>query len=264
MTTIQPTQAAALAGRTFILDLQRAALFLDLDGTLAPIAATPGAVGPDPSRSRLLEQLAGRLGGRVAVISGRTVEAVDHILEGRIVPVAGVHGLQRRTADGVMSAAEPHGQLALARDSLRAFAAADRNLLVEDKGLSVTLHYRNAPGCADAVRELAQRLEKVTGLVLQEGHMVVELRTPGPTKGDAVAAFMAEPPFAGARPIYIGDDLTDEDAFAAVAEAGGDGVLVGPERETAATWRLENVAQVLAWLGAALETPPAGCRAASA
>jgi len=94
--------------------------------------------------------------------------------------------------------------------------------------------------------------------------MVVELRTPGPTKGDAVAAFMAEPPFAGARPIYVGDDLTDEDAFTAVAEAGGYGVLVGAGRETAAAWRLEDVDQVLAWLGAALETPPAAVRTVSA
>ncbi|HEX5776183.1 MAG TPA: trehalose-phosphatase, partial [Caulobacteraceae bacterium] len=191
-------------------------------------------------------------GGRTAVISGRTIEDVDRILDRQITPVAGVHGLQRRTAAGEVIAAEPHPRLDDARAAFNALALAARGLLVEDKGLSVALHYRQAPSCAEPVRDLARRLQEGAGLVLQEGDMVAELRTPGPNKGDALADFMAEPQFAGALPIYIGDDLTDEDAFAAAAAAGGHGILVGERRETCATWRLDDVDGVLAWLAEGL------------
>lgn len=234
------------------LGLDRVALFLDLDGTLEPFAPTPGEVAADPRRNRLLERLVERLGGRTAVISGRTLADVDRILDRRIVPVAGVHGLQRRSAAGEVTPAWPHPKLGQARAAFHAMAAADRRLLVEDKGLSVALHYRGSPGCAEAVRDLARRLSEAIGLVLQEGVMVAELRTPGPGKGEALEAFMAEPPFAGAVPVCLGDDLTDEDGFEAAAAAGGHGILVGPARETAAHWRLSGVEAALAWLAGGL------------
>lgn len=235
-----------------VLDMDSTALFLDLDGTLAPICGRPGDVGPDPRRSRLLERLVERLDGRAAIVSGRTIADVDRIVEGRILPVAGVHGLQRRTAAGAVIEAEPHPKLGLARTAFHSLAAADRDLLVEDKRVGIALHYRQAPRSMEAVRDLARRLERVTGLVLQEGDMVAELRSPGPGKGEAVAAFMAETSFAGARPVYIGDDLTDEDGFAAAAALGGYGVLVGPGRDTRARWRLGGVDDVLAWLDTGL------------
>ncbi|HYG26576.1 MAG TPA: trehalose-phosphatase [Caulobacteraceae bacterium] len=256
MRTVDPHELAAIPGHAAVLDMDDVALFLDLDGTLAPLCQTPGEVGPDAGRNRLLGELTRRLDGRTAIVSGRTVEEVDRIVEGTVTAVAGIHGLQRRAADGALTTARPHPRLDVARGALEAMAGARRGLAFEDKQLSVALHYRGAPGAAEAVRELAQRVAKATGLALQEGHMVVELRTPGPNKGDAVAAFMAEAPFAGARPIYIGDDLTDEDAFAAVAAAGGYGVLVGPERRTFASWRLDSVGDVLDWLGAGLDARP--------
>ena len=85
--------------------------------------------------------------------------------------------------------------------------------------------------------------------------MVVELRTPGADKGEALTAFMAQPPFQGATPVMLGDDLTDEDGFRAAAALGGHGVLVGPPRATAATWRLPDQGQVLDWLDALAEAP---------
>ncbi|MGZ6037953.1 MAG: trehalose-phosphatase [Phenylobacterium sp.] len=233
------------------LRLADTALFLDLDGTLAPIASRPQDVRPDPRRTSLLEQLARRLDGRLAVISGRTLVDVDRILETCVTSVAAVHGLVRREPDGRVIGAPPHPAVARAAEGFRAFAARDSGLIVEEKaGLSVALHYRLARHCAEAAQALARELAAETGLVLQEGDMVEELRAPGARKGDSVRAFMAEPPFAGARPVFVGDDTTDEDGFAAAQALGGVGVVVGAARPTGARFRLADVDAALAWLEA--------------
>ncbi|MES2343121.1 MAG: trehalose-phosphatase [Pseudomonadota bacterium] len=233
------------------LALANTALFLDLDGTLAPIAARPQDVTPDPRRTSILEALLGALDGRLAVVSGRTLADVDRILEGRVPAVAAVHGLVRRDADGEVAQTAPHPALPQALADLRRFADAHPGLLVEDKDVSATLHYRGAPDQAGAARAEAARIAAMTGLALQPGDMVWELRTPGASKGDSVAAFLTQPPFAGATPVFVGDDLTDEDGFTAARALGGFGVLVGPARATAARLRLENVDAALAWLEAA-------------
>lgn len=230
------------------LDLQGVALFLDLDGTLAPIAARPEDVRPDPRRTTLLERLDDRLEGRLAVVSGRTLGEIDHILEGRVTPVAAVHGLIRRDATGAIGQAAAHPALAAVRDRLAAFAEQDPDLLIEDKGLSLTLHYRLAPRFGQAARDLAEKLSAESGLAYQPGDMVVELRTPGASKGDSIRAFMAEQPFAGAMPVFLGDDLTDEHGFFAVRALGGYGILVGPERRTTARYCMADVDAALAWL----------------
>jgi trehalose 6-phosphate phosphatase len=232
------------------LALARTALFLDLDGTLAPIAARPQDVVPDPRRTGILEKLGGRLDGRLAVVSGRTLCDIDRILEGRVPAVAAVHGLVRRDASGAVTQTPPHPAQPEAVAALRLFAARHPGMLVEDKVLSATLHYRGAPEQAEAAGHEAVRIAARTGLALQLGDMVVELRTPGPTKGDSVEAFLAHAPFMGAVPIFLGDDLTDEDGFAAAERLGGYGVLVGPKRDTAARLRLDNVDAALAWLEA--------------
>ena len=123
-------------------------------------------------------------------------------------------------------------------------------MIVEDKGVSAGLHYRLAPEAEGEAARLAQQLEADTGLSLQPGHMVLELKTPGATKGTAVQAFMAEAPFKGAVPVMLGDDLTDEHGFRAAEALGGFGVLVGPVRETAARYGLSGVDAVLDWLEA--------------
>lgn len=233
------------------LDLpHRAALFLDLDGTLAPIMPRPDDVGPDPARARLLSRLRETLSERVAVVSGRSLPDLDHIL-GRGVPAIGaVHGLVRRSADGIVTTLEPHPGLEDARRILGELAHCDRGLLFEDKALSVALHYRNAPSAAEAVIEASERLSQATGLILQLGDMVAELRTPGSDKGAAVTAFLRESPFLDATPVFIGDDLTDEDGFAAAERLGGFGVLVGEPRPTTACYRLAAPRDVARWLQA--------------
>ena len=234
------------------LNLTGHALFLDLDGTLAPIAPRPQDVGPEPRRTQILTRLGAAMDGRLAVLSGRTLAEIDHILEGAVTPVAAVHGLDRRTPDGTYRPASPHPGLPRAASAFHRLAADDPQLVVEEKGLSAALHYRLAPHQEAAARALAQDLAGETGLTLQPGHMVVELRSPGPDKGDSLDDFMALPPFAGAAPVFLGDDLTDEPAFQAAARRGGFGVLVGPVRNTAARFRLEHVDAVLDWLEAAL------------
>jgi trehalose 6-phosphate phosphatase len=234
------------------LRLQGTALFLDLDGTLAPIAARPQDVRPDPRRTNLMERLGQALEGRLAVVSGRTLADVDRILEGRVTSVAAVHGLVRRAADGTVTEREPHPELGLAAERLREFAERDSGLMVEEKGVSVALHYRLAHAHAEAARRCAEEIAADTGLVLQHGDMVEELRTPGPTKGDSVERFLHIQPFVGARPVFLGDDATDEHGFEAVQALGGIGVLVGPPRPTAASCRILGVEEALAWLEAAL------------
>ena len=132
--------------------------------------------------------------------------------------------------------------------AFEAFALRHPGVIVEDKGVSAGLHYRQNAALEGPAVALANELQAETGLTLQPGDMVLELKTPGSSKGTAVTAFMAEPPFAGAVPIMLGDDLTDEHGFEAAVALGGFGVLVGPPRDTAARYGLSGVEAVLDWL----------------
>jgi trehalose 6-phosphate phosphatase len=228
--------------------LDGVALFTDLDGALAPLEATPQAVGPDGARRLLLDDLAGALSGRLAVISGRTLEDLDRILEGRVVAIGAVHGLVRRAGDGEIHRSPPAAGVAQASLALNGFAQARSGLLVEDKGAAVALHYRANPALAAACREIGADLAARFGLEVQAGDCVVELRSPGPDKGGALRDFMAEPPFSGATPVFMGDDLTDEAGFRAARELGGYGVVVGARRPTQARFAVADVAAAHAWL----------------
>jgi len=234
--------------------LPRPALFLDMDGVLAPLAETPDAVVPHPERTAALKAAADRLGHRVAIISGRTIAEIDRIAEASTASASGVHGLERRRADGSLHRTEAAPSVRAAVTAFEEFARSRPGIIVEDKAVSAGLHYRGAPEHAAAALALARRLADETGLALQAGNLVVELKTPGTNKGTALEAFMREPPFVGAVPVMLGDDLTDEDGFRAAGALGGFGVLVGPPRETAARYRLPDVAAVLAWLNAVEES----------
>ena len=228
--------------------LAKPALFLDLDGVLAPLAPTPDAVGPDDRRTDVLKRLTDRLHGRVAIVSGRTLGEIDRISDGAARAASGVHGLQRRRGDGSFANRAPDPAVRRVVAAFDAFAADRPGVIVEDKELAAGLHYRQAPGASADALALAAALAQETGLALQPGSMVLELKTPGTDKGAALTAFMAEAPFKGAIPIMVGDDLTDEHGFEAAEALGGFGVLVGPERPTAARYGLEDVAAVLDWL----------------
>lgn len=226
----------------------RLSLFLDMDGVLAPLAATPDAVLADPRRTDVIGRLVQALDGRVAIISGRTLAEIDRITGQASLAAAGVHGLVRRRADGSHIGLEASSGIAPAAQAIEAFAADRTGLLIENKGLAVGVHYRQDPESESAVLALAEELAGRFDLSIQRGVFVVELKTPGADKGAAVSAFMAEPPFAGSVPIMIGDDLTDEDGFIAATALGGFGIRVGTVRSTAARYGLENPDAVLEWL----------------
>lgn len=226
------------------------AYFLDFDGTLVELAPTPGGVNADESIRLLVQQLEALSGGALAIISGRTIGSLDALLQSHHLSTAGQHGLERRTASGVVRLHHP-GVASL--DDARAFLAPIVQrfpaLLLEDKGQSLALHYRAAPELASYAHRVMRTACDRAGsdFSLLRGKRVVELISAGANKGRAIQAFMAEPPFRGRRPVFIGDDRTDEAGFATVNTLGGVSVKVG-RPPTAAHWTLPDSAAVRSWL----------------
>lgn len=224
------------------------AFFLDVDGTLLDIAERPEDV---KLRSGLTDTLAAlQRAAPVALISGRPIAALDRLFAPLRLPAAGQHGAERRGADGqVRRAVVAESALGPARAHLLAWAHNHHGILLEDKGLTLALHYRAAPHLeAEAARVSREALRQLDdGFVLGSGSMVYEIRPRGWDKGRAIAEFMREPPFAGRVPVFAGDDVTDEDGFAVVNRMGGHSIKVGAG-PTAARWRFADVIQVLTWL----------------
>ena len=231
--------------------LDGAALFLDFDATLEELADTPAAIRVSPGLGPLLERLRRRLEGRLAIISGRSLADLERHVACAGIAFSGSHGLELRLADGTALPLSIPAGLEAMRAAVIAFAEGTEGLLVEEKPVGIALHYRLAPAEAQRAETFMAGLARTYGMTLQRGQMVVELRPEGATKGDALRAFMTEPDFAGARPVFVGDDLTDEHGFEAAAGLGGAGILVGPERPSAARFRLATVAAVSGWLSEA-------------
>lgn len=201
-----------------------------MDGTLLEIAPTPDAVRVEEPLKRLLLRVRDALHGAVALVSGRSLEQLDQLFAPERWPAAGLHGLERRGADERIRHVGPHAPaLADARVALADLAHRSPGTLVEDKGRSLALHYRAVPGLESLlrreVREIASRLGDDYHVL--EGNRVFEVKPRAATKADAIRAFLAEPPFAGRRPMFIGDDITDLDGFGAVERVGGISVAVG-------------------------------------
>lgn len=235
-----------------LLDFGSDALFLDFDGTLVELCDRPDAVVVSDRLINMLHALNDRLGGRLALVSGRAIEVLDGFGMGRLA-AAGSHGSEWRLAGGPREfLARPEG-LDIARSQFTIFAETARGLLFEDKPLGAALHYRRAPEQRDAAHALAEDLAQSHRLHLQHGHDMVELRVPGVDKGTAIGELMKLAPFTGYRPVFLGDDVTDEDGFRAVEAAGGAGVLVGSERATQASHLLDGVAAVNDWLARSLQ-----------
>lgn len=232
--------------------LESMALFLDIDGTLLTFADTPREVRVDKPLVALLSELSRRTTGALAFVSGRSVASIDSLFHPLRLPAAGLHGFERRGADGQLRRHPypPAAKLATARVAMRALAAFDPGLQLEDKGLLLALHYRRAPRLGVHVLEAMEQIAMEAGpeLVLQPGNCVVELHPRGVSKGAAIDEFMQEAPFRGRRPVYVGDDLTDESGFESVNRAGGRSILVGERQPTVARDRLPDTGAVRSWL----------------
>jgi trehalose 6-phosphate phosphatase len=226
------------------------AYFLDIDGTLVEFATDPARIKISSAVPRLLETLSRTSGGAVALITGRSLADVDRLFPGQRLAAACNHGLERRAADGHIDrhAAHPHA-LDIARRRLASVVQEHPRLLLEDKGISLALHYRRAPRLGPFANRVMRELQIAMGdrFCIQRGKRVVELAPAGRDKGAAIAAFMREAPFRGRTPFFIGDDITDEYGFAVVNRLGGAAVKVG-RGPSAATWRFRDVRSVLGWL----------------
>lgn len=233
--------------------LRDSSLFLDFDGTLVDLAPTPDAIVVGDDLRPLLARLQAALQGRIALVSGRAVADVRDRIHPLNLAIGGSHGLEHMRSTGHVDAASAPAGLAQAIAEFRRIEAAHEGVLVEEKPAGVALHYRTAPDAEAICLGVAERMAGVTGLGIQLGKMVVELKDPRGDKGEALKRFMAEQPFAGTSPVFVGDDLTDEHAFAAASDLGGAGVLVGAERPTSAVYRLDDVTDVLRWLSQAAE-----------
>ena len=227
------------------------ALFLDVDGTLIDFAHTPEAVQLLPEVRDAIARLSERLGGAVALVSGRPLSQLDALFAPLLLPAAGLHGHELRS-DAAARAAMPQDPSEWLHGLHKRAAALTHQhpgVLVEDKGVSVALHWRAQPLAGPDVLAFAQQeIAALSGYRLQPGDHVVEFVPEGSNKGLAVEQLMQQPAFAGRTPVFVGDDLTDEFGFQAANRLGGWSVLVGDRAQTDARFRVSGTAAVHAWL----------------
>lgn len=203
----------------------RCAFFLDVDGTLLEIRPRPEDVVADAALRRLLRRLEAAAGGALALVSGRRIDDIDRIFAPEQFAATGLHGAEMRSPDGTHVPASSTA-LEAVRPRLRAFVAAHDGVRLEDKGATLAVHFRQRPELAPTVTSFLHDLAH-DGLAVQEGKMVAELKEGRHDKGKAIEALLGRVPFAGRRPVFIGDDLTDEHGFAVVNARDGVSLRVG-------------------------------------
>lgn len=209
------------------------ALFLDIDGTLLDLAETPDGIAVPLSLPFALHALSRKLGGALALVTGRSVAFVDPLFAPFHFPVAGLHGAERRDAAGRLRRALIPPAFQEMKSAIAREAEAWPGALVEDKGAAIAVHYRQAPEREADIAEAMQRYLEEAGpdWALQHGKSVVEICPARAGKGHAVEAFLGEDPFIGRKPLTIGDDVTDETMFAAANRLGGQSVRIGPPND---------------------------------
>jgi trehalose 6-phosphate phosphatase len=237
-------------------DLDRTALFLDVDGTLLEFAASPTAVVVPESLVSCLARAETALGGALALVSGRTLDDLDRLFHPLRLRASGVHGAEIRFDPAAsILVAEPAAALPEeAWRRLEALLAEFPGAFAENKRFSLAVHFRAAPELGAPLGEALRRFAGEAGFDLEvmAGRLVYELKARGFDKGAAVRRFMARAPFVGRIPIFVGDDVTDEDGFAAVARLRGFAYSVGRSR-VATTATFPDPAAVRRWLEGLLD-----------
>lgn len=229
-----------------------AALFLDFDGTLVELAPRPQDVIIPQNLTATLASLDARLTNRLAIVSGRSVDVLRHDFNIVDIAIAGSHG--NEIAMKGDAAPTRSAQLGMLVSDLEEFASHHDGILIEPKTMGVGLHFRSAPDLEMICKATAHQLAEKYDLQVQAGKMLFEIYSGSEDKGSAIRKICAMEPFSGAKPIFIGDDKTDEHGFKAATELGGAGILVGPNRDTLARYRLNDVSAVHRWLSNAIKT----------
>jgi trehalose 6-phosphate phosphatase len=232
------------------IDTARTALFLDVDGTLLEIRDRPEEVVADAGLIALLDRLSSAFGGALSLISGRSIAQIDRIFAPVKFPAAGSHGAELRLHPDDDISGATRGLPAAVMARLSVLAEAHEGLLLEQKDGGASLHYRMAPDLEAQCRQLIDELMAEVGheFRLIPGKMVFELAPRSHDKGKAIATMMNREPFIGRQPVFVGDDVTDEDGFRAVNTMHGISVRVGEENDSEADHTLDSVADVRQWL----------------
>lgn len=230
-------------------DIGELAIFLDLDGTLADIAATPDDVRVEPAMVDMLARLGDASQGAVAIVSGRDISEIDALLAPHLFPAAAVHGALRRLADGRIEVRGLDGETVdfLAR-KFEEELGREQGLLAERKSAAFALHYRARPDLEDECRTFMHKWASELGrFVVLPGKAVFEAVSRETSKGEAIRAYMQEAPFAGRRPLFAGDDVTDESGFEVVNGLGGVSIKIG-DGPTSAKFRIADGRGFRTWL----------------
>jgi trehalose 6-phosphate phosphatase len=238
------------ARATFIRD-EPLALFLDVDGTLLEIAATPDRVRVPASLRNTLQLSCDRENGAFALLSGRSLDDLDEMFAPCVFPASGKHGLEVRLPSGkVIRPNIDPSVLDPARRWLGILQKDNRGLLLEDKGIALTMHYRLAPKLAPEVEVVMNEMVVELGeaFIVRAGKCVYEIMPRGFDERSAIHLLMQEREFAGRTPVFVGDDPCDEIGFQAVNEMGGHSIRVGNLEQTTARYRFSSVSTVVAWL----------------
>jgi trehalose 6-phosphate phosphatase len=231
------------------IDYRKTAILLDIDGTLLDLAPTPHDVRVPSTLRRTLERLHESTGGAVALVSGRSLSDIDLIFKPLKLSAIGGHGAEIRLANGSASCGGTPALDDEVKERFTDIAALAPEIIVEDKGYSVAIHYRLVPGKRRAIEDAVAAIcaDLPDSLEVLPGKAVIEIKKSGFNKGTAIRELMAHPPFAGRRPVFVGDDTTDETAFAVMPEFNGLAISVGRMVPGVAK-RFETPSDVRRWL----------------
>ena len=226
-------------------DIQQVSLFLDVDGTLYDIENSPSLIKPCFRLQKKLHTMRNRLGGALGLISGRSLNDLDRIFGNSKIPVAGNHGSQLRDALRTKEHQADTGNIKEIADKIKAILNGQKDIEIENKGSSLTVHFRNSTIDRKEINKIIIELVKhEPKLTFLKGKEVLEVKPLSHNKGTAISYFMRTKPFIKRRPIFIGDDVSDEDGFETVNKKGGWSVRVGNNKRSKANFFLPNVKSV--------------------
>ena len=226
-------------------DIQKLALFLDVDGTLYEIMNSPSLIKPCFKLQKKLQTIRNRLGGALALISGRSLDDLDRIFENDKISVAGNHGAQLKDALRTKEYQAETGNIKGIAQKVTELLNGQKDIEIENKGSNLTVHFRNSTIDRKEINKIMLEIVKYEPkLILLEGKEVLEVKPLIHNKGTAISYFMRTKPFIKRRPIFIGDDVSDEDGFETVNKKGGWSVRVGDYKRSKANFFLPSVKSV--------------------